>query len=170
MDATQVTPGKQRQADKHPRAPAPKISITPDIIAAACVRNSSKCMVSDQIHESIPGACYISTDLQTIRWTDKKKGLRYVYLTPRNVQIAIVDFDKGIKPAPFSFRLRGGAVHLSQTDQRHRPHRIRDRVSKTKAKIVKRGHRGTVPDIVGGRTPPIASAHMRTFGLRNLGR
>lgn len=164
----QFTPGKQ-QAAKYPRAPAPVINVTEDIIATACRKDSSKCMIADSIKASMQGVTHVSVDLQTIRWTDGERGLRYVYLTPRPAQIALIDFDEGTNPAPFEFRLRGGAVYRSRIDQKRPPHKVRDRVGK-KAKLVKRGNSTVVPDIVGGRTPPVASAHLRTFGLRLLGR
>jgi hypothetical protein len=45
-------------------------------------------------------------DLQSIRFTDLNTKLRYIFWTPVRCLRAIHDFDQGIKPKPFSFKLR----------------------------------------------------------------
>ncbi len=88
------------------------------------------------------------------------------------VKQSLINYDQKVKPAPFTFKLRGGAVHKSS----HGSHKkkstvIRNRVSETKAKIVRVRDSGNVPEIVGGKLPPSSRfARRRAFGLRLLGR
>ncbi len=67
-------------------------------------------MIADAIKAAYPGATKVAVDISSIRFTDLKKGCRYMYLTPRPAQRALVDFDEGIKPAPFQFRIRNAHV------------------------------------------------------------
>jgi hypothetical protein len=57
------------------------ISILQRHIDEAMEKNSSHCATAEAIREQVPEARFISVDLQTIRWTDSKKGLRYVFVT-----------------------------------------------------------------------------------------
>jgi hypothetical protein len=43
-------------------------------------------------------------------FTDPKKNIRYTYLTPREAQIALINFDRGVMPNPFGFMLRSAVV------------------------------------------------------------
>src|SRR5216684_6376309 len=165
-NATLVTPGKA--SDKYPKAPTATVKVTQEAIDKGVRRSSSHCMFAEAVKQSILGAKRVSVDLQTIRFTDKSKSLRYVYLTPRIAQVALINYDQKVKPAPFTFKLRGGAVHKSS----HGSHKkkstvIRNRVSETKAKIVRLRDSGNVPEIVGGKLPPSSRfARRRAFGLR----
>jgi hypothetical protein len=75
-------------------------------------RNSSHCMAADAIKDAIPDAKFVSVDLQTIRWTDPEKHLRYMVLTPRIVQERLIAFDQGLRDAlePFTFTMREAQV------------------------------------------------------------
>jgi len=155
--------------ERRPRAPRISLSTTPDIIDRALPRNSGHCVWADAVAEAVPDAKYISVDLQTIRFTDAKRGCRYTYLTPRTVQVDLVNFDLGVKPQPTTIRLRGGMVtkagkarHGSSLPKR--------------ATLVDRhnGTSGVVADRVGGKVPPKAAfghtgGRRREFGLRGLG-
>lgn len=147
-----------------PRVP---VNVTEDIIKFAEVRNSGHCMISDAVKQSVPWARSISTDLQTIRFTDAAKKVRYVYLTPRSAQVALVSFDQGIPTKPFRFMLRSGQVTRSRAGD----------YEKAKIQTEKKGRDTTpVTGISGGRTPPKAAlasggqirGMRRTFGLRDL--
>jgi hypothetical protein len=89
------------------------IDLTPDVIAASKERDSSHCMIAEAVKVAFPGATYVSVDLQTIRFSDPAKRQRYTYLTPRSAQIALIEFDQGTTPEPFSFHLRHGQVTFS---------------------------------------------------------
>lgn len=83
-------------------------------------RNSSHCMIAEAVKRCQPGATGISVDLQTVRWTNPAKGLRYIYLTPRAAQVALIDYDQGQHPKPFSFVLSGGQTIPSSGNRPNR--------------------------------------------------
>lgn len=163
----------------HPRAPRFTLKVDAETIAESCERDSSHCMIAESVRVSFPNAKRISVDLQTIRFSDADKGLRYTYLTPRTAQIALIDFDQGRPPEPFEVRLSGGMVTRAGT----LPHVQQARATKrkgnpdglAKARLVSptTAHKiaNSVPNRVGGKTPPLARfARIRAFGLRGLDR
>jgi hypothetical protein len=168
---------------KRIKSPCVTVVVSERLIYEAEQRDSGHCMISEAIKEAVPTAQNISTDLQTIRWSDPAKRLRYTYLTPRVAQIALIKFDQGIASEPFQFRL-GRAAHIAYMFKRSKEelekHAADLRRSRNK-KIAKRPQEGCVPTIVGGKPPPIANladpiparapthlARRRAFGLRQL--
>lgn len=102
-----------RPAPKLPRLrPSPKVDlqVTEDIITKAVRADSTSCMIADAVKAQVPGAKFVTVDLQSIRWTDPVKGLRYTYLTPSNAQGALVMFDQGFECEAFTVKLRGAHV------------------------------------------------------------
>ncbi len=81
------------------------IDVTQEVINNAVSKDSSHCVIADAVRDTIPGAQRVTVDLQTIRWTNKDSGLRYVALTPATGQAVLVNFDQGIKPEPFTLRV-----------------------------------------------------------------
>jgi hypothetical protein len=63
-----------------------EISVQQKHIDAALMRDSSHCAIAMAIADTVPDAHHISVDLQTIRWSSKKRGVRYVFLTPHAAQ------------------------------------------------------------------------------------
>lgn len=107
-------------ANKILRQMAPRVIVdVPGEIIATAIRNSSgHCMISASIQVAIPDASYISTDLQTIRWTNLKKRERYVYLTPPVAQQALIKFDRGDEDIlPFRFRLYQGQTTSMRSEK-----------------------------------------------------
>jgi hypothetical protein len=102
-----------------PRSPKLTVTVRQNVIETAVVRNSSHCMIADAVKETVPWATNVLVDLQSIRMTDKERGLRYSYLTPRHAQLALIEFDQGRKPKPFRMELARGAVRRA----RHYPSR-----------------------------------------------
>lgn len=151
-----------------PSTPRCSIDIDLETIFEAEQRDSSHCMIADAIKKQMPEASYVSVDLQTIRWTDSAKGLRYIYLTPRVAQVALVKFDQGMHTEPFSFQLRNGQT--TKTGRKQDPAQIVG----AKGRPGSRG--GSVPGINGGKAPPLASlsnsvrvrGSRRAYGLRGL--
>ena len=142
------------------RAPRIRVPVTAKNIKDGMARNSNHCMIVDAIRAAYPGLTHVSVDLQTIRASDKKKGERYVWLTPRIGQVGLIKFDQGMKMSPFTFECREGQVTVSGA-ARLKKHR--------KAKLRRSSRGGTnVPERVGGRTPPKMSGQRRAFGLRGL--
>lgn len=94
-------------------SPQVKVEVTAEIIAQATECDSEHCMIAEAVKAAFPGSTFVSVDLQTIRFSEPEKHLRYTYLTPRVAQIALVNFDQGRKPEPFTFQLRRGQVTRS---------------------------------------------------------
>jgi hypothetical protein len=102
-------------------------------------------------------------DLATIRWTDKEKGLRYIYLTPLPAQQLIVAFDQGQKPAPLSFDLRK-AAQITKCYPKGAGNRFKKNDPMSKKRLQKEGI------VIGGNPPPLFRiGRKRAFGLRSLG-
>lgn len=172
----------------HPRSPRLDVAVDAQTIQDAIPRDSSHCMIAEAIKAAFPTATRVSVDLQTIRFSDPGRGLRYTYLTPRIGQLALIRFDTGDRPEPFSFRLRNGMVTASSTRpplQKQSAEHVEkaaasrkataEKVRAMSATLVNRHGAanvgGSVPEVVGGRTPPLTTfARRRAFGLRALER
>ena len=162
---------------KHAKAPQVLVTIRQKEIDESTKKDSGHCMIAEALKLSVEGATGVSVDLQTIRFSDPILRRRYTYLTPRIAQLALVDFDQGRKPPPFSFKLRGGAVTAmaGTVGKSNRNGALHPTGKKTLVRS--RRSTGTVSEIVGGKTPPVgalaSSPHAgrrREFGLRALGR
>lgn len=182
---------------KSPRSPIVRVKVTPEIIAAATARDSQHCMIADAVKAAEPGAKSIAVDLATIRFTDPKRGLRYTYLTPRIAQAQLVRFDQGVASEPFDFVLRRAHITSSggkrkstekkaaskkpryDTEARRRSiekARATQNLGKTRLREEAASEgKGTVPDRIGGHTPPLQPgpdgvpfSRRRAFGLRAL--
>jgi hypothetical protein len=93
-----------------------KISVTERHINNGHAKDSHHCMIADAIKESIPAALYIMVDLQSIRYTDPKKGQRFTYMTPAAAQRNLLKFDRGDKTLrPFTFSLNSPKVRAVNT-------------------------------------------------------
>lgn len=90
------------------------ISITQDLIETSERRSSSHCMIADAVKDagrrSGMHMTSVAVDLQTIRFTDKTAMVRYIFLTPRLCQQALVDFDQGIHTEVFNTTLRNPTI------------------------------------------------------------
>jgi hypothetical protein len=127
-------------------------------------------MVAEAIRAAEPRFNHVSADLATIRFTDPRKGARYLFLTPPLAQQALINFDQGHKVEPFTFLLRRPAqVVLSGYDSKgKRAPRKQRGVSPRKPHT---SHR--VSTVLGGKLPPNAAlantaGKIRRFGLRQL--
>lgn len=134
-------------------------------------RSSSHCMIADAIKVQHPGVSHVSVDLQTIRFTDPKKGLRFAYLTPPAAQRALVMFDQGFPVEPFSFRV-SQPVHVvdagTKVSSRGKSTRKRRPVE-----VVARKAGSGRPIVVGGDLPPNAAlattrGRVRVFGMAQI--
>ena len=160
------------------RSPRIDVEITEEIIEIAIPRDSSHCMIADAVRVAVPEARNIAVDLATIRFTDPKTQQRYVYLTPRIGQLALIAFDSGEKPAPFRFKLRGAHVMRSGAGRSTR------QSLQTVDDLA-----GLIPERRGGKPPPAAplaggapknprspnaeanrTGRRREFGIRALAR
>jgi hypothetical protein len=77
-------------------------------IAKALERDSSHCIIAMAVASALPHVRHISVDLQSIRFTDPKKHLRYTFLTPHLARDIVIGFDQGerekLKPVTFSMK------------------------------------------------------------------
>ncbi len=92
------------------RAPQLDFPVTAEIIEDAVPQDSAHCMIADALKAAMPEAQSVSVDLATIRFTDPKRGRRYIYLTPIPAQVALLDFDKGDKPEPFTVKCHAAQI------------------------------------------------------------
>jgi hypothetical protein len=168
-------PIKKRKCSK--RAPKLKLDVTQAIIDASCRRDSSHCMLADAIEVAVPEAKNISVDLQTIRFSIPRTRLRYVYLTPRPCQVAIVEFDQGSPVQPFTVRLRGGQVTPMNASHRSGGRPSRAGTSKRqKVQNMVPSDGNCVPNTTASKAPPLQKtkgsdipfARRREFGVRQL--
>ena len=108
-----------------------KVKVLKPAIANAIKQNSHRCMIADTLQKQIPKAQYISVDTQSIRFTDKKTGLRHIYLTPPRAQLALLKFDKGESVNPFAFTMSQGYSRkmrvLTGKIQRHKKYKRTDK-------------------------------------------
>lgn len=130
-----------------------KICVAKSHIDNGVERDSHRCMIADAIKEKCPRAQYILVDLQSIRFSDPDKGLRYTYLTPPTAQSALLRFDAGDKAIrPFDFRLTKPATReMGWQGQRSKG-----------ASRKGRKYRRT------GKARPIVAYKEREFGLRKF--
>jgi hypothetical protein len=150
------------------------IKVLEEDIEYAVAGNSGHCMIADAIKAELPEASFVTVDLATIRYTNRRKGERYICLTPVKCQRALLDFDKGVPIEPFQFRMpRPAQVMASKTWKKG---------DSKKASLTKVGSKreGAVPQKRGGSTPPSGaltsnvkaaktSGLIRAYGLRQMG-
>jgi hypothetical protein len=119
-------------------------------------------MIAESLKASLPYATYVSVDIQTIRFSDKANGARYVYLTPRIAQEALVKFDAGEEVEPFRCELRDPHISAMNTPRSQRKGAPRTEVQQksfeeTRSRLTsaRSGGRGASPKLVsdGKRKP-----------------
>jgi hypothetical protein len=99
-----------------------EISVREAHLAAALRANSSHCAIAMAIADAIPDARRIAVDLQTIRWSLPKRGVRYVFLTPHVAQQdIIIPFDQGEECKPVTFRMKPAWITRTGAKRNHTP-------------------------------------------------
>ena len=88
------------------------IEVTAELVAEASRSDSSHCAIADAIRAAHPEYTNISVDLQSIRFSDRSAGKRYIYFTPPLCQQKLVSFDQGVIVRPWSFRLPSKPAQL----------------------------------------------------------
>jgi hypothetical protein len=91
------------------------VQVTEQHIARALERDSSHCIIAMAIADALPHCRHISCDLQSLRWTDPVKRLRYTALSPHLVRDIIVNFDQGLrdKLVPCTFSMKPAIIAQS---------------------------------------------------------
>ena len=148
-------------------SPKVKAPVTAEIIDGAVPRDSGHCMLAKAIEVARPDAKFIAVDLQTIRFSEN--GRRYIYLTPRTAQRALIDFDHGVRPEPFVLNLRNAQVMIAGS---------RGKKREPVELVINPAGGGTIPIVKGGQAPPTGllsnqgtnrgnrTGKRREFGLR----
>lgn len=156
---------KSKQEPHWPKAPTLSFGVTQRRIDGAIRLDSGHCMIADGFKDAYPWAKSVSVDLQSIRASDPRSGLRYIWMTPHPIGQHLLDWDYGTKPKPFPVRLKGNtAIVIEMARGRAKKKGGRSPMPK-KASFRKNG--GSVPRRVGGKEPPKYTG-IRTFGLRNF--
>lgn len=127
--------------------------------------DSSHCMIADAVRAAVPEAESVSVDLVTIRFTDRAKRQRYIYLTPLRVQQALVDFDQGRHNEPFKFML-AKAVQVVEAGRRKEPDGRTKFPSRAIQGVVGASNRSQ-PTKLGGVLPPVGA--LSSKGSRRKG-
>jgi hypothetical protein len=186
------------QGDVLPNAPFLRVEVSQEIIDRACVKDSSHCMIADSVRACYPWARNITVDIQTVRLSDPERGVRFTYLTPRQAQIALLDFDAGIPAEPFNFTLPRRSAHV-QWMRRQAPKRVINESQRAAVRGNMQKARRYNPKSLqvdpngdhervqskGGQSPPVGAlaagstgrkrdgdiptARRRTYGLRAMG-
>jgi hypothetical protein len=99
-----------------------EISVLEKHFTEALAKNSSHCAIAFAIRDAVPTARRISVDLQTIRWTDSKRGVRYCFLTPTVAQHdVIIPFDQGEECKPVTFKMKPAFITRIGARRNHTP-------------------------------------------------
>jgi hypothetical protein len=171
-----------------------EISVEQVHIDEALRANSSHCAIAMAIAAAVPHARRIAVDLQTIRWTDKKRGVRYVFLTPHVAQTeVIIPFDQGeaCKPVTFKMRpawvikagaryarhapdadqLKGTGLKVAEEPSPERPlipYAGKEKPERKRRTISATKPDGSIPVTLGGKLPPRSVLARREYGMRVL--
>ncbi len=161
------------------RIPGLMVHVTKELIEESEKRNSSHCMIAEAVNIAAEARgikpMHVGVDIQTIRFSSKGSGSRYIHLTPRTCQEALINFDRGEHTEPFSFRLSSKTAQVVKIGRRtgrrrtaeerkeaktKAPPRARARISKTS------GHSGKR---TGGKAPPYGPSAGGTAGTTPVG-
>lgn len=172
-------------------ASRPVVEITKDDIENAKPADSAHCMIAEALKRAVPEAEFISVDLATIRYSDRKRGKRYAILTPPRAQQSLLWFDQADpRLEPFEFKLPRPAqtVRSSAGKKRAAAKRPDGAPKQERAKLVQSGAGAQgVPVKTGGKLPPLGTlaggrsmghdkkekvrtGRIRAFGLRSMAR
>jgi hypothetical protein len=76
-------------------SPRLELEVTPEIWDEAVRASSGGCLIAEAIRRQYPQFTGVRVDMATVRLTDRKKGLRFMYLTPPPAQHLLLAFDQG---------------------------------------------------------------------------
>jgi hypothetical protein len=107
------------------------IEVRQEHIDEALRASSSHCAIAMALQAALPDARFVSVDLQSVRFTDPRRGVRICFLTPHPARELIIGFDQGdaerCKPITFSMR-PCTITKAGRKSQRHTPdaHQLAD--------------------------------------------
>jgi hypothetical protein len=106
-------------------SPTMEVTITDAEREHAIQSASGGCLIADAIRRKYPNLTGVTVDMATVRVSDKERGLRFTYLTPRSAQFLLLSYDQGW-PNPTEGLIIRRAVHvtpikrsLKETSARH---------------------------------------------------
>jgi hypothetical protein len=82
------------------------VQITKQRREKAVRSNSGGCLIADAIKETYPALTGVSVDMATVRVSDRKMGVRFIYLTPPAAQQMLLSFDQGWEPTVENLTIR----------------------------------------------------------------
>lgn len=129
---------------------------------------STTCMVAQAIKREIVGSSSLLVDIQTIRFTMKDEGIRYVYLTPREIQDYIVAFDAGDPIEPFSFKLKNAAYTVRSHNYPHVKAHIGAKDGTTNGGEKNRIPYMEIPVASDSMPSPGKASYKRSYGVRKM--
>ena len=143
------------------------VNVTAEDIRDAEKEMSTTCMVARAIKREIVGSSHLLVDIQTIRFTMMDEGIRYVYLTPPEIQDYIVAFDAGDPIQPFTFKLQ----HVAYSHETHNYPHVTAHIGDKNGGINPKGD--TIPYIeIPVSTDTIPSpgkaSYKRSYGVRKM--
>jgi len=152
------------------------VDATMEIYNRSKRRTSSHCWIAEAVKQAAPWGSHVAVDLQTIRVTDTQAEKRYVYLTPRIAQIALIKYDAGEERTEgLQFKLR--VAQVTKAGRRTRNYEA-EKIAKKQAAARKQAaaaaahvqaSAGQRPVVFGGITPPLSNfARVRQFGVKHF--
>jgi hypothetical protein len=99
-----------------PKLSSPRlvVRITQKRWEKAQAAKSAACLISDAIRTDYPNLTAVSTDMATIRASDRAAGLRYTWLTPQSAQTLLLSFDQGWTQPRDQVFVLNGAVRVTR--------------------------------------------------------
>lgn len=91
---------------KQKTTPTLTLEITKQNYDRAVQASSGSCLVADAIKEQYPNFSNVKVDVATIRFSDTKRGERFIYLTSPRVAETLLAFDQGWPEEKFPIQLR----------------------------------------------------------------
>jgi hypothetical protein len=76
-------------------SPTLSLTISAEQYERAKQSDSGACLIADAIKSQYPNMSSVSVDMATIRCSDRKRGVRFTYLTPPEAQHLLLSFDQG---------------------------------------------------------------------------
>lgn len=151
------------------------VEVTQQHIERAVECDSGYCALSEAIKDAMPHAVRVNSDLQTIRFTDRRTGKRYIFLTPPRCQEYLLMLDEGLRAQmkAFKFLLNRPTQIINPGPSRAK--KATTTKTKTHAPIKRDGKAPPVGPLAGktmGGVQPddLRIGRIRRFGLRSMGK
>jgi hypothetical protein len=144
------------------------IEVDAETIASASRCDSGQCMIAEALRKAKPEISGITVESRYIRFSDRAKGVRYLYLMPDIGYNMLQRFDNGEIVEPWKFKLPSRPTQVSPIlSEKGKANRSGRPTSRGGAKITEQG-KNYIPTIRGGKMPPLgAFAYSDSGGKTN---